>query len=76
MVTDASADSRKVDKRTAMALWDSAVLPPGARKRRVGDGEGEEDLDRNATEAQPVMNFTLLTKRGNKQQVSRIFEYD
>lgn len=58
-----------------MALWDSAVLPPGARKRRVGDGEGEEDIDRNAAEAQPVMNFTLLTKRGNKQQVSRTLEY-
>lgn len=69
MVTDSSNESRKVDKKTAMALWDSAVLPPGARKRRGGDGDGEGDPDPNATEAQPVMNFTLLTKRGNKQQV-------
>ncbi|KZP18693.1 ARM repeat-containing protein [Athelia psychrophila] len=72
MVTDSSNESRKVDKKTAMALWDSAVLPPGARKRRGGDGDGEGDLDPNAAEAQPVMNFTLLTKRGNKQQARQL----
>jgi len=70
MVTDSSAESRKVDKKTALALWDSAVLPPGARKKRVGEGEdnGESEL-----EGQGMMNFTVITKRGNKQQVGFCF---
>ena len=72
MVTDSSNESRKVDKKTAMALWDSAVLPPGARKKRGADGEAEGDIDSNDADAKSVMSFTLLTKRGNKQQV-RIF---
>jgi hypothetical protein len=58
MITDGTADTRKVDKRTAAALWDAAVLPPAARRRRE-DGE----------DAQDMMKFTLITKRGNKQQV-------
>ena len=70
MVTDTSTESRKVDKKTALALWESAVLPPTIRKKRVD----EKDDD---SEAQPVnghgtMNFTVITKRGNKQHV-RIF---
>ena len=70
MVTDTSTESRKVDKKTALALWESAVLPPTVRKKRVD----EKDDD---SEAQPVnghgtMNFTVITKRGNKQHV-RIF---
>lgn len=69
MVTDSSSESRKVDKKTALALWDSAVLPPGARKRRVGDGEGDGDLESGAVDAKNMMNFTVITKRGNKQQV-------
>ena len=68
MVTDTSTESRKVDKKTALALWESAVLPPTVRKKRVD----EKDDD---SEAQPVnghgtMNFTVITKRGNKQHVS------
>jgi hypothetical protein len=68
MVTDTSAESRKVDKKTALALWESAVLPPTVRKKRVDEKDDE-------SEAQPVngngtMNFTVITKRGNKQQVS------
>jgi len=66
MMTDQSAESRKVDRRTAQALWESAVLPPGIRKKRVD----EEDEEAQETEAgQSVMNFTMITKRGNKQQV-------
>jgi regulator of nonsense transcripts 2 len=71
MVTDSSTESRKVDKKTALALWDSAVLPPGIRKKR-----GEENSDeRTTTEqdgqdlGQDIMNFTVITKRGNKQNV-------
>lgn len=65
MVTDTSAESRKVDKKTALALWESAVLPPGARKKRGEEGdEGEDGPKENG-----VMNFTIVTKRGNKQLV-------
>jgi regulator of nonsense transcripts 2 len=60
MITDTSADARKVDKRTAAALWDAAVLPPTARRRR------EDEADEN------TMTFTLITKRGAKQQVRAI----
>jgi regulator of nonsense transcripts 2 len=67
MITDTSAEARKVDKKTAMAMWDNAVLPPAGRKRRTEseDDTGDEDEDQPRT-----MSFTLVTKRGNKQQVS------
>jgi len=66
LVTDTSAESRKVDRRTAQTLWESAVLPPGMRKRHEeGDGS-PESADTG------VMNFTMLTKRGNKQQVRQL----
>jgi regulator of nonsense transcripts 2 len=71
MVTDSSTESRKVDKKTALALWDSAVLPSGARKKRADDSEADGDLDPN--EHENVMNFTVITKRGNKQQVCFVY---
>ena len=66
LVTDVSTESRRVDRRTAQTLWESAVLPPGMRKRHEeGDGSPES--------ANPgVMNFTMLTKRGNRQQVRQL----
>jgi regulator of nonsense transcripts 2 len=73
MVTDSSAESRKVDKKTALALWDSAVLPPGARKRRVEDNEADGNPDSNDAELKNMMNFTVITKRGNKQQVCCVY---
>jgi regulator of nonsense transcripts 2 len=66
LVTDTSAESRKVDRRTAQTLWESAVLPPGMRKRHE-EGEGSTE---NAKPA--IMNFTMLTKRGNKQQARQL----
>lgn len=69
MVTDSSTESRKVDKKTALALWDSSVLPPGARKRRVDDNEVDGDDPSVADDGRNMMNFTVITKRGNKQQV-------
>ncbi|KAI0293362.1 ARM repeat-containing protein [Multifurca ochricompacta] len=66
LVTDTSTESRKVDRRTAQTLWESAVLPPGMRKRHE-EGEGSTE---NANPG--IMNFTMLTKRGNKQQVRQL----
>jgi regulator of nonsense transcripts 2 len=67
MVTDSSAESRKVDKKTALALWDAAVLAPGTRKKRPD--EADDELNAQA-DNQNVMNFTVITKKGNKQQAS------
>lgn len=67
MVTDSSAESRKVDRRTAQTLWESAVLQPSTRKKRAED-EDEENGDVEVT-GPGMMNFTMITKRGNKQQV-------
>ena len=71
MITDTSAESRRVDRKTALALWESAALPAGLKKKRV-DGL-EEDGDAPASTEEPVMNFTLLTKRGKQQQVNSHF---
>ena len=70
LVTDSSAEARKVDKRTAQALWDSAVIPSGLRKKKyeISD-EDEYASDAGETESQETMKFVLLTKKGNKQQV-------
>jgi len=68
MLSDTSSDARKVDKKTALAMWDSAVLPgssggPG-RKRR----DTNEDMT-SSDGAPGVMKFTVISRRGNKQQV-------
>lgn len=73
MVTDASSESRKVDKKTALALWDQAVVPPTLRKKRV-DGSKEEDETIETTDTKDHMKFTFITKRGNKPQVSILLE--
>lgn len=65
-MTDTSAESRKVDRRTAQTLWESAVLPPGMRKRHE---EGDDSLESGNS---GMMNFTMLTKRGNKQLVRQL----
>jgi regulator of nonsense transcripts 2 len=67
MVTDTSAESRKVDKKTALALWDSTVLPPNVRKKRVD--EPDEDGDAAEVDGRDIMSFTVITRRGNKQHV-------
>lgn len=67
MVTDTSAESRKVDKKTALALWDSAVLPPNIRKKRFD--EADDDGDGSEVYGPDVMGFTVITRRGNKQHV-------
>jgi len=69
IITESSAESRKIDKKHTW--WDTAVLAPGARKKRTE--EHEQDTDGDADNAiESVMNFTVITRRGNKQQV-RLF---
>jgi len=70
IITDSSAESRKIDKKAAW--WDSAVLAPGSRKKRADDNEGDADGEGNATNGESVMNFAVITKRGNKQQVHHL----
>ncbi|KAF8200931.1 transcription factor [Pholiota molesta] len=70
LVTDTSAESRKVDKKTALALWDSAVLPPNIRKKRTDEREDDEDEKDGASSG--TMAFTVITKKGNKQQTRQI----
>lgn len=73
MVTESSAESRKVDKRTAQALWDSAVLPTGIRRKKQEDSDDEgAPSDSAVSDTQGQMKFTLLTKKGNKQQAKTI----
>ncbi|KZO98973.1 ARM repeat-containing protein [Calocera viscosa TUFC12733] len=64
MISDAG-ESRKVDRKTAMAMWDSTVMPGNLRRRRE-DSTSQE----NGKPAAPpdVMKFTFLTKRGNRSQ--------
>ncbi|OSC99339.1 ARM repeat-containing protein [Trametes coccinea BRFM310] len=73
LVTDTSAESRKIDKKTALALWDTALPPPVVRKKKNEeydeDGEGATG---DANEDAGVMKFTLFTKRGNKPQTRQI----
>jgi hypothetical protein len=59
-----------VDKKTALALWDSAVLPPNIRKKRTDEREDDEDEKDGASSG--TMAFTVITKKGNKQQVMSV----
>ncbi|KAG9316714.1 ARM repeat-containing protein [Chiua virens] len=70
IITDSSAESRKLDKKTAW--WDSAVLAPGVRKKRADDNEGDADGEGDTANSEPVMNFAVITKRGNKQQMRHL----
>ncbi|KAH9917919.1 transcription factor [Epithele typhae] len=70
LVTDTSADSRKVDKKTALALWDTTLPPVMRRKQKVEDDDDESAAE--GADGPNVMNFTLFTKRGNKQQTRQI----
>lgn len=68
MMTGTSAESRRVDRKTALARWETTALPTSIKKKRAGDLD--EDNDTSASTEEPVMNFTLVTKRGKQQQVS------
>ncbi|KAH9915683.1 ARM repeat-containing protein [Fomitopsis serialis] len=68
MEIETSSDGRKVDKKTALAMWDSSLPPPVLRKKRNEDLEEEDNLATNAADQPGTMTFTLFTKRGNKPQ--------
>lgn len=73
MVTD-NADNRKVDKKTALALWEQTVPAPIVRKKRGDDGEdAPEAKETNGDTSAGMMKFTLFTKKGNKPQVRRVY---
>ncbi|KAL4242698.1 Nonsense-mediated mRNA decay protein Nmd2/UPF2 [Abortiporus biennis] len=72
MVTESSTESRKVDKKTALALWETTVPPPGMRKKRTEENDEEEQGVDGASSQSGVMNFTVFTKKGNKQQTRQL----
>ncbi|KZT65935.1 ARM repeat-containing protein [Daedalea quercina L-15889] len=72
MEADTSADGRKVDKKTALVMWESSLPPPVLRKRRNEDAEEDDTLATNAAEHPGTMAFTLFTKRGNKPQARQL----
>ncbi|THG98656.1 hypothetical protein EW026_g3557 [Hermanssonia centrifuga] len=72
MVTD-NAETRKVDKKTALALWESTVPPPIMRKKKGDESEeGGEAAGGSSTDDSGIMKFTLFTKRGNKPQMRQL----
>lgn len=68
LVTESSTESKRVDRKTALALWESTVLPGGKKKRQDG-AEDDGDTGNSPTE-ENVMKFTLITKKGKQQQAS------
>lgn len=74
MVSDSAAEARKVDKRNAQILWDSAVLPSSLWKKRHDDEPEEDAADGSASDVQDVMKFSVLSKKGNKQMVRAIYQ--
>jgi len=66
MVSDSSSDPRKVDKRTALALWDTSALTGGLGKKRA------EESESLSSEQEGVMKFTLISKKGNKTQTRQL----
>ncbi|KAF9227255.1 ARM repeat-containing protein [Gyrodon lividus] len=70
IITESSVESRKIDKKAAW--WDSAVLAPGARKKRTDDNEADGDGEGNGADGESVMRFTVITKKGNKQQTRHL----
>jgi regulator of nonsense transcripts 2 len=71
MMSDTSSEARKVDKRTALAMWDSSSLPTAGsvairRKKEEDGGQEVEDTEEG------IMRFTLLSKKGHKQQAREL----
>jgi len=69
MVFDSSVEARKVDKKAALAIWDTAVIP-NAKKKKDEEADVLRSNGPSILGTDNVMNFTLLSRRGHKQQVS------
>jgi len=65
MMAESSNEARKVDKRTALALWDSSNVH---RKKRTDQTENQRD-DQEDTDQ---MTFTVISRRGHKQQAHEL----
>ena len=63
MMAESSNEVRKVDKRTALALWDSSTI---SRKKRIDQTDGTDVQESDSNQ----MKFTVISRRGHKQQVS------
>jgi len=69
MLSDTS-DARKVDKRSAQSILDPSVVHSATvRKKRAG-GDSEHDGALSTGEGDGFMKFTVVSRKGNKQQVS------
>jgi regulator of nonsense transcripts 2 len=66
-----TTDARKVDRKTAPPVFDTAV--PLIRRQQ------QQQAQQDTTPAEPKtshMQFSLLSKKGNKQQVSSLTSLD
>lgn len=64
MMLDSTQEARKVDRKAAAVMWETAVMTGGAKKKK----EDTEKSSANGFDAD-VMKFTLLSRKGNKQIV-------
>lgn len=63
-----TSDARKVDKRSALATLDASIVSGAGNGKKRGD-DGEADTSNETSGGPGLMKFTLLSRRGNKQQV-------
>lgn len=78
MLSDTS-DVRKVDKRSAISNLDTSLVHgSGPRKKRVDDLDGEPEGPQTdpINGAPGLMTFTMVSRRGGKQQVRFFFPLD
>lgn len=61
MMFDSTQEARKVDKKAALAIRDTPAVTALGGKRRKEDREKRKD--------EHVMRFTVLSRKGHKQQV-------
>ncbi|PVF99373.1 ARM repeat-containing protein [Serendipita vermifera] len=61
MLSDAAADSKKVDKRAVLSAWDTGVAMTGGLARRKKDSKLDEPQNSG-----DMMRFMVLSKKANK----------
>jgi len=65
MMAEPSNEIRKVDKRTALSLWDSSSI---SRKKRLDQTDGTDGQESDSSQ----MKFTVISRRGHRQQVHEL----